>query len=144
MRSLYIICATFAYASAHRLHYFVQFNACVDMFCCIKSCFKNILLTFRYNKLLLGRYDTVNSHALSVIPGLSLWQKAKRGSQEMCCNSKYVSKWGLKWARSHSLGSDTRVACNRWTVHSGAEVPGSNPGVNPFFDPSLSKGIYCF
>ena len=44
-RSLRIVCATSAYTEAKRLLRFGQFNAFLDMFYCIKSCFLDILVT---------------------------------------------------------------------------------------------------
>ena len=52
--SLRIVCTTSAYLDAKRLHCFEQFNAFLDMFYGIKSFFSHILVTVRYDNLLLG------------------------------------------------------------------------------------------
>ena len=52
--------------------------------------------------------------------------------------SHYVIEAGI--ARNCCAGSDTRVACQGWTVHCGAKEPGSYPrGEHPFWDPTFSE-----
>ena len=58
--------------------------------------------------------------------------KSYTGESGKCTKSEYLIAGCLIWARNHRLGSDTRVVCERWTVHVVWAVPSSNPGGTPF------------
>ena len=49
--------------------------------------------------------------------------KSNKGKWRKCGKSDYVIERGLIWERNHCPGSDSQVACRRWTVHCGAGGP---------------------
>ena len=91
--------------------------------------FGNLKITHKYV------YNITGQKQKQLTVTLSNPTKPNKGKWRKCVKSDYLVEGGLIWARNRCLGSDTWVACCRWTVHCGAGSPRFESVGTPLFWP---------